>query len=161
MEGKIKIGAILGDIIGSRFEFNNIKTKVFELLSPECSFTDDTVMTCAVALALLQCRGDYSILSEKAVESMQMLGRAYPDAGYGERFICWVFSDAPKPYNSFGNGSAMRVSPVGFIAKDVEEAKELSRKVTVYESGGIQVGTQCLKQRDQYPYGSATDSVIK
>jgi len=124
------IGAILGDIIGSRHEFNNIKTKDFELLTPECEFTDDTVMTCAVALALLECRGDYTDLSKKTIEVMQAVGRQYPDCGYGGMFWNWMFSDGPKPYNSFGNGSAMRVSPVGFMAKDVEEAKALSYQVT-------------------------------
>ena len=123
-------GAILGDIIGSRHEFHNIKTRDFELFTPECRFTDDTVMTCAVAFSLLECRGDYTKLSEKTVEVMQTIGRKYPYCGYGGMFWRWMFSDDPKPYNSFGNGSAMRISPVGFIAKDVEEAKELSRKVT-------------------------------
>ncbi len=124
------IGAVLGDIIGSRHEFNNIKTKDFELLTPECGFTDDTVMTCAVAQALLDCKGDYTDLSEKTVDAMHRIGRKYPFCGYGGMFFQWMFSDNPKPYNSFGNGAAMRVSPVGFIAKDVEQAKKLSRKVT-------------------------------
>ena len=123
-------GAILGDIIGSRHEFNNIKTKDFELLTPECGFTDDSVMTCAIAYALMMCDGDYSDLSDLAVIAMHKVGRKYPGCGYGGMFFLWMFSDDPKPYNSFGNGAAMRVSPVGFIAKDVEEAKELSRKVT-------------------------------
>ena len=124
------IGAILGDIIGSRHEFNNIKTKDFELLTPQCGFTDDTVMTCAVAQALLDCDGDYSDLSAKTVDAMHRIGRQYPGAGYGGMFYRWMFTDDAKPYNSYGNGSAMRVSPVGFIAKNVEEAKELSGKVT-------------------------------
>ena len=124
------VGAVLGDIIGSRHEFHNIKTKDFELLTPDCLFTDDTVMTCAVAQALMDCNGDYTDLSAKTVSAMQRIGRKYPDCGYGGMFFRWMFSGSPKPYNSFGNGSAMRVSPVGFIAKDVEQAKELSRKVT-------------------------------
>ncbi len=124
------IGAILGDIIGSRHEFHNIKTKDFELLTPECEFTDDTVMTCAVAQALMDCNGDYSNLSGKTVDAMHRIGRKYPFCGYGGMFFRWMFDDHAEPYNSFGNGAAMRVSPVGFIAKDVDEAKELSRKVT-------------------------------
>ncbi len=124
------IGAILGDIIGSRHEFNNIKTKDFELLTAGCGFTDDTVMTCAVALALLECHGDYTELEKKTVEVMQSIGRKYPNCGYGGMFWRWMFSDHPKPYNSFGNGAAMRVSPVGFIAENIGQAKELAYKVT-------------------------------
>ena len=124
------IGAILGDIIGSRFEFHNYLGKDFELLTPHCRFTDDTVMTCAVAQALMDSKEDSSDLSEKAVAAMQRIGQQYPNCGYGARFIHWMFSDDPKPYNSCGNGSAMRVSPVGFAASDVEEAKRLSAAVT-------------------------------
>ena len=124
------IGAIIGDIVGSRFEFHNYLSKEFELLAPGCCFTDDTVMTCAVAQALMDSREDFSDLSEKAVEAMQRIGRQYPNCGYGARFVNWMFSDNPKPYNSYGNGSAMRISPVGFVAKDVEDAKRLSAAVT-------------------------------
>ena len=124
------IGAILGDVVGSRFEFRNRLSKEFAFLHPDCEFTDDTVMTCAVAQALLDSREDWSDLSEKTVAAMQRIGRRHPDCGYGAHFIHWIFSDDPKPYNSCGNGSAMRVSPVGFAAKDVEEAKKLSAAVT-------------------------------
>ena len=124
------IGAILGDIIGSRFEFHNYLGKDFELLTRRCCFTDDTVMTCAVAEALMASREDFSDLSQQAVAAMQRLGRLYPDAGYGARFIHWVFADDPRPYNSCGNGSAMRISAVGFAAQDVEEARRLSAAVT-------------------------------
>ena len=124
------IGAIIGDVVGSRFEFRNRLSKDFQFLHPDCEFTDDTVMTCAVAQALLDSREDWSDLSEKTVAAMQRIGQRYPDCGYGARFIHWMFSDDPKPYNSCGNGSAMRVSPVGFVANDVEEAKLLSEKVT-------------------------------
>ena len=124
------IGAIIGDVVGSRFEFRNRLSKDFQFLHPDCEFTDDTVMTCAVAQALLDSREDWSDLSEKTVAAMQRIGQRYPDCGYGARFIHWMFSDDPQPYNSCGNGSAMRVSPVGFAAKDVEEAKLLSEKVT-------------------------------
>ena len=124
------IGAILGDIIGSRFEFHNYLGKDFELLTPRCEFTDDTVMTCAVAQALMDSKEDFSDLSEKTVAAMQRIGQQYPNCGYGTRFIRWMFADNPQPYNSCGNGSAMRVSPVGFVARDVEEAKRLSAAVT-------------------------------
>ena len=124
------IGAIIGDIVGSRFEFHNILSRQFDFLTEDCSFTDDTVMTCAVAQALMDSREDFSDLSEKAVAAMQRIGRQFPNCGYGARFIHWMFSDHPRPYNSFGNGSAMRISPVGFAARDVEEAKRLSAAVT-------------------------------
>ena len=124
------IGAIIGDIVGSRFEFDNRLSKEFEFFHPSCEFTDDTVMTCAVAQALMDSKPDYSDLSERTVEAMQRIGRQFPDCGYGARFYHWMFSDDPQPYNSFGNGSAMRVSPVGFAARDVEEAKKLSAAVT-------------------------------
>ena len=124
------IGAILGDVVGSRFEFNNRLSKEFTFLTRQCEFTDDTVMTCAVAQALLDCDGDYSDLSEKTVAAMQRIGRKYPNCGYGAKFIHWMFADDPQPYNSCGNGSAMRVGPVGFASKDVDEAKKLSAAVT-------------------------------
>ena len=123
-------GAIIGDIVGSRFEFHNYLKKDFEFLTPACCFTDDTVMTCAVAQALLDCREDYADLAEKAVSAMQRIGRQYPNCGYGARFIHWMFADNPQPYNSYGNGSAMRISPVGFAARDVEEAKYMAAEVT-------------------------------
>ncbi len=124
------IGAILGDIVGSRFEFHNRLSKDFRFLAYGCEFTDDTVMTCAVAQALMDSREDYADLSEKTVAAMQRIGRQYPNCGYGAKFIHWMFTNDPQPYNSCGNGSAMRVSPVGFAACDVEEAKKLSAAVT-------------------------------
>ena len=123
-------GAILGDIIGSRFEFHNHLSKEFELFTDACRFTDDTVMTCAVAQALLDADGNYADLSEKTVAALQRIGRLFPNCGYGRKFIGWMFSEDPQPYNSCGNGSAMRISPVGFAARNVEEAKKLSAAVT-------------------------------
>ena len=124
------IGAIIGDIVGSRFEFRNHLGKEFSFFSPRCRFTDDTVMTCAVAQALMDSREDFSDLQEKTISAMQRIGRQFPSCGYGARFIDWMFSDDPKPYNSFGNGSAMRISPAGFAARDVDEAKKLAAAVT-------------------------------
>lgn len=124
------IGAIIGDIVGSRFEFHNHLSKEFEFMTRGCEFTDDTVMTCAVAQALMDADGDWSTLEEKAVAAMQRIGRQFPNCGYGARFIHWMFSDNPEPYNSCGNGSAMRISPVGFATRDVDEAKMLSAAVT-------------------------------
>lgn len=124
------IGAIFGDIIGSRFEFHNILTKRFPLFDVNNTFTDDTVMTCAVAKALMDSKDDFSNLSSTTVKDMLSVGRNYPNCGYGSKFIRWINTDNPQPYNSFGNGAAMRVSPVGFIARNVKEAKRLSREVT-------------------------------
>ena len=124
------IGAIIGDIAGSRFEWNNHRSKDFELLTPKCFATDDSIMTLAVGKAILAARPDYEDLPAKAVAAMQELGRAYPRAGYGRGFRAWLQSDHPEPYNSFGNGSAMRVSPAGFAARTEEEAQKLSLAVT-------------------------------
>jgi ADP-ribosylglycohydrolase len=100
------IGAIAGDIIGSVYEHNPIKTKDFPLFQAQCHFTDDTVLTVAIADAILS-GGTY-------VDSIRRIGCHYPGAGYGGSFIYWLYSDDYRPYNSWGNGSAMRVSPVGF-----------------------------------------------
>lgn len=103
------MGAIVGDIVGSVYERHGIKTKDFPLFRDDCRFTDDTVMTIAVAEAIMHGgrRDDF-------IDTMKKYGRMYPNAGYGGRFIAWIFSDDREPYNSFGNGSAMRVSPCGW-----------------------------------------------
>lgn len=124
------IGAIIGDIVGSRFEWNNIKNKEFEFLNNKCFFTDDSIMSLAIAKAILECNGDYIGLSKKAIYWMQKVGRNYPNCGYGGSFYNWIYSDNPLPYNSYGNGAAMRVSACGLVAKSIEEAIDLSRKVT-------------------------------
>lgn len=125
------LGAVIGDIVGSRFEDHRATDKNFDLFTPEDRITDDTVMTIAVAKALMDCDHDFSDLSGKAVHWMRDLGRQYPDCGYGEAFREWLFSDDPKPYNSFGNGAAMRVSPCGIAAESLEEAKVFAHDVTV------------------------------
>lgn len=124
------IGAIIGDIAGSRFEWRNIKSKDFTLFTNACEPTDDSIMTLAVAQAIMNCNGDYSRLENETVSCMQEYGRAYPNAGYGGRFHRWIFSRDPKPYNSYGNGAAMRVSPCGFAATTLEEATMLAHAVT-------------------------------
>lgn len=124
------LGAIIGDIVGSRFEWNNIKTKEFEFFTPQCSVTDDSIMSLAVAKAILECRGNYDHLCEIAVRCMQEVGRPYPYCGYGGMFYQWMYSDDPQPYYSYGNGAAMRVSACGFAATSLEEALMLSKKVT-------------------------------
>lgn len=124
------LGAVIGDIAGSRFEWENIKIKDFELLHPACRMTDDSLMTLAVAQAILDSRTDRSDLPEKAVFRMQTIGRRFPDCGFGGRFARWLQDPDPRPYGSYGNGAAMRVSPCGFAASSLEEAKALSRAVT-------------------------------
>ena len=138
------IGAIIGDIVGSRFEFNNHRDKNFELFTEECFVTDDSIMTLAVAKAIMETEkivkpsidgfgldNDYYLLLKKMViRYMQEIGRKYPDCGYGGMFFKWVFSDDPQPYNSFGNGAAMRISPAGFAARTENEACRLSKAVT-------------------------------
>ena len=124
------IGAIIGDIVGSRFEWDNYRHKDFELFTPKCFATDDSIMTLAIGKALMESKSDWSDLGAQAVRCMQEVGRPYPYCGYGGRFHSWMYSDDPQPYNSFGNGAAMRVSACGFAAKNLEEAKLLSRKVT-------------------------------
>ena len=124
------LGAIIGDIAGSRFEWNNIKIKDFDFFTYRCEFTDDSVMSLAVAKALLDCAGDHDKLGDFAVKVMQEIGRPYQNCGYGGMFRQWIYSDNPQPYNSYGNGAAMRVSACGFAAKTTDEVKLLSRKVT-------------------------------
>ena len=104
------IGAIAGDIIGSVYEAHPIKTKEFPLFHRQCRFTDDSVLTIAVAQAILT-DGDYG-------RWVREIGRRHPDAGYGGSFIRWLLSDTAPPYNSWGNGAAMRVSPVGWAYDD-------------------------------------------
>jgi type I restriction enzyme M protein len=128
--GENMLGPIIGDIAGSIYEFNNIKTKDFDLLTYKCFFTDDTVMSLAIAKAIISSKSDYSDLGENAIKCMGELGIKYPDAGYGSMFSEWLSSSVPKPYNSYGNGAAMRVSACGFAANTLEEAIMASRKVT-------------------------------
>lgn len=123
------LGAIIGDIAGSRFEWHNLKSKDFDLLTYHCHPTDDSNMTLAVAQAILHSNADLSALPSEAVSSMRELGRKYP-RGYGGRFKQWLQSDNPQPYSSWGNGSAMRVSPCAWAASSMVEALELSDAVT-------------------------------
>ena len=140
------IGAIIGDIAGSRFEFNPIRSKNFDLLVKgenylskkqsykefleSCRFTDDTVMTIAVANALIEADGNYNNLKELAIKNMKKFGHNYPYAGYGAKFNTWLTMPITEPYNSFGNGSAMRISAVPYFANSIEEVKTLSKLVT-------------------------------
>ncbi|MBR3724838.1 MAG: ADP-ribosylglycohydrolase family protein [Bacteroidales bacterium] len=107
------IGAIIGDIVGSRFEFNNHRSTEFEFFHRDCNFTDDTVMTIAVADAIMNNRPFGEVMHE--------YGSKYPNRGYGARFFNWLLSTTPKPYNSYGNGSAMRVAPCALLARGNRE----------------------------------------
>ena len=116
------LGAIIGDIVGSIYEWHNIKTKDFPLFTNRCFFTDDTVMTIAVANALLK-----GGTPDDMIDSMKDFGGLYPHAGYGGRFHSWVLSDDRRPHNSWGNGSAMRVSSCAWFADSLTEAEDLAR----------------------------------
>ncbi|MDO5022900.1 MAG: ADP-ribosylglycohydrolase family protein, partial [Eubacteriales bacterium] len=124
------LGAIIGDIIGSRFEWDNIKSKEFTLFTERCFPTDDSIMTLAVAAALLEKHEKGGDLPKLAIKYMQDFGRRYPHAGYGVNFTKWLKEENPKPYNSFGNGAAMRVSPCAMVAHSLEEALDLAEQVT-------------------------------
>lgn len=140
-------GAIIGDIAGSRFEFKPHRDKDFELLFSfsglgytenqtvedlfkSSHFTDDTVMTIAVANALIEARFNFENLSELVVKNLKDFGKRYPYRGYGFNFQQWLLRDRVEPYNSLGNGSAMRISAVPYFAKDLDEVKKLSKIVS-------------------------------
>lgn len=123
-------GAILGDIIGSPFEFDRgDKTKNFDLFSKGCGFTDDSIMTIAVGEALLAVGREAAVgeIEEAVVSKMQAWGRRYPYAGYGFKFSRWLREDSPKPYGSYGNGSAMRVSASGWLYDSLARTREVAQ----------------------------------
>ena len=130
-------GALLGDMIGAPYEFDRgNKTKEFPLFGKGTEFTDDSVMTIAVAEALLDARGhgvenDEAAVKGLLVDSMKRWGRKYPDAGYGSKFIWWLMLEDGSPYYSYGNGSAMRVSSVGWLYNDLDT----TRKVAAWTAG--------------------------
>ena len=120
-------GTIYGDIAGSTYEFKSVKDYNFTTIPPKSHFTDDTVMTLAVANWLMTNPHDLTVL----VNEMQQLGRIYHRAGYGGMFRKWLGSSDPQPYGSFGNGSAMRVSPCAWVAKSLVEAEELAKNSAI------------------------------
>ncbi|OUL08693.1 ADP-ribosylglycohydrolase [Sedimentibacter sp. SX930] len=138
------LGAIIGDIVGSRFEWDNHKDKHFELFTEDCRMTDDSIMTLAVAKALMETEkalesvadgqewnNDYYDLLEKmSIQYMQAFGRRYPDCGFSRAFYQWIVSEDPQPYNSYGNGAAMRISPVAYVGRTEKEIQSLSKTVT-------------------------------
>ena len=151
------LGAIIGDIVGSVYEHSNIKTKDFDFFSKESYFTDDTVMTIAVADAIMN-GGKF----ENYYDSMKKFGNAYIDRGYGYHFLKWLTTDNSKPYNSWGNGSAMRVSPCAYnvklvnkkedietALKSVREAAKISAEVTHNHIEGIK-GAQAAAESIYY-----------
>jgi len=116
------IGAIAGDIIGSVYEFNQIKTTEFELFSPECKFTDDTVLTVALADSILH--------NESYERKMKAYYRRYPQAGYGSLFHVWARSNTSEPYYSYGHGAALRISPAGFAFSSLDEVLKRAKEFT-------------------------------
>ncbi|MBR4421984.1 MAG: ADP-ribosylglycohydrolase family protein, partial [Erysipelotrichaceae bacterium] len=121
-------GAIIGDIAGSRFEWDNHRSKDFVLFSEKDFFTDDTVMTIAVGKALFEAKKhDFQDLEDQLDHWMHEIGKRYPDSGYGGSFYRWIFSDLHVPYNSFGNGSAMRTSYCAETASSLTEALQLAK----------------------------------
>lgn len=141
------LGAIIGDIVGSPYEFGSDKTKNFPLLTPACRPTDDSIMTVAVGCACVQadCRNEEEF---KAVLAgcMREIGNQYPDAGYGRMFYSWLTDSSAGPYGSSSNGSAMRVSPVAWAAESLDEAECLaqwSAEITHNTSEGIR-GAQAV-----------------
>ena len=159
------IGAIIGDIVGSIYEFDNIKKKEFKLFDFDYTFTDDTVMTIAVGKALSQHnRADGTEAFKKnLIKTMHEFGNLYPYAGYGGRFAKWIENEETAPYGSFGNGSAMRVSAVGWWALSLEEAEEYAKasaEVTHNHPEGIK-GAQAVAGAIYLAKMGATKEVIK
>ncbi|MCR5666485.1 MAG: ADP-ribosylglycohydrolase family protein [Eubacterium sp.] len=141
------LGAIIGDIIGSVYEWHNIKKTDFVLFDKECTPTDDSVMSIAVADGLIRAWGkSQEEMKESVIKSMQHYGRKYPNAGYGGTFRGWILMEEPMPYNSWGNGSAMRVSSVAWLYHDlhqVENMAKLTAEVTHNHPEGIK-GAQAI-----------------
>ena len=122
------LGAIFGDIVGSHYEFDPTKNYDFQLLHEDSRPTDDTVMTLAVAKALMDTYGkDDDTIRRAVVREMQRLGRKYHNAGYGGRFCHWLDEHEPKPYNSYGNGSGMRVSAVGWLYPSLGQTLNMAK----------------------------------
>ncbi len=122
------LGAIIGDVIGSIYEFTSDKTKDFELFNPSCRPTDDSILTICVGLACAStsCTNEQEF-KRQLIENMREIARRYPDAGYGQRFYSWLISEHPEPYGGFTNGSAMRVSPCGWALDTLEETERLAK----------------------------------
>ena len=120
MDNSILIGAIAGDVIGSVYEFCPCRSTDIKLFYSDSRFTDDTVMTVAIA--------DWLLTGDDLVKTMQKWGRKYPFAGYGQRFMFWLAAPNPQPYDSWGNGSAMRVSPIGWAFETLDKTLEMAKQ---------------------------------
>ena len=150
------LGAIAGDIIGSVYEFNPIKTKNFVFFDDKCEFTDDTVLTVAIANSILT--------KTPYLQNIKKLGTGYPDSGYGNNFRKWLFSDASEPYNSYGNGSAMRVSPIAYAFESksqVLDEAEKSAEITHNHPEGIKGAQATALAIYMARTGSDKDSIKK
>lgn len=126
------LGAIIGDMAGSIYEFDNIKSRDFEFLSERCEPTDDSILTCAIARALIDVKGRGTQLERVTMFRMKeyFLANPLPMGGFGAKFFQWALSDVTEPYGSWGNGAAMRISPVAYVANSEMEVKLLSQIVT-------------------------------
>lgn len=159
-------GAILGDMVGAPYEFDRgEKTKEFEFWNPECQFTDDSVITIAVADALIRAgiEGAEDEIKLAVMEAMRDWGQRYPDAGYGARFLGWLNENNPKPYNSWGNGSAMRVSAVGWLYETMKRTREVARwtaEVTHQHPEGIK-GAEATASAIYLARNGASKGVIR
>ena len=131
-ERSYMLGAIIGDMAGSIYEFDNIKSRDFEFLSEQCEPTDDSILTCAIARALIDVKGRGTQLERVIMFRMKeyFLANPLPMGGFGAKFFQWALSDVTEPYGSWGNGAAMRISPVAYVANTEAEVKLLSRIVT-------------------------------
>lgn len=144
------LGAIIGDIVGSRFEFNNYRSERFNLFDKKCFFTDDTVLTCAVADCFTGIFPERYPSTELINLKFRRMCEYYPGAGYGGMFRAWLCSPNMGPYNSFGNGAAMRISPVAWVSNSETQVKHLSRIITGvthnHEEGykGAEVTAMCI-----------------
>ena len=131
-ERSYMLGAIIGDMAGSIYEFDNIKSRDFEFLSERCEPTDDSILTCAIARALIDVKGRGTQLERVIMFRMKeyFLANPLPMGGFGAKFFQWALSDVTEPYGSWGNGAAMSISPVAYVANTEAEVKLLSRIVT-------------------------------
>ena len=162
-------GAILGDMIGAPYEWHNLKSKAFPLFSVHADFTDDSVMTVAIAEALMRAGGYGVIADEKAtkemiVSCMHKWGQKYPNAGYGGRFRKWLANNECEPYNSWGNGSAMRVSAAGWLYDDIETTRMIARwtaEVTHNHPEGVKGAESIASAIFMARNGSSKDEIKK
>ncbi len=163
-------GEFLGDIIGKPYEFNNHKSKDFPLFTKNPSFTDDTILTIAVCQGLFNAglESDENIIKNSIIDSMQKWGHKYPHAGWGRKFYLWLIMESRRPYGSFGNGAAMRVSSIGWLYTSLEKTREVARwsaEVTHNHPEGIK-GAECTASaiwlaRNGYSKEQIKDYVIE